>query len=160
MRTRLPTAIAVAVLTLLTPAATFAASPDAASPEPSAPVTGPEYFTHAPLEGTRWHLRTYQAEDGGMAGPTYDAWLTFADGAITGTTGCNELSGSYTLAGESIALTDITPTESTCLDGDLVAQEMSMVAQLPEIASVSFDGPDLWLLDTGGRRALRFHALE
>ena len=156
MRTKLPGLIATAAVALLVPAATLAASPDAGSPAPSAPPSA----THAPVEGTRWHLRTYQAEDGGLAGPAYDALITLADGTISGTTGCNDLGGSYTLDGGSLVLTDVSPSEATCLDGDIVAQEMAIVAQLPEIASVAFEGPDMWLLDAGERQALRFLALE
>jgi heat shock protein HslJ len=160
MRTRPSGLIAVTAMAVLIPAATLAASPDPGDPSPSTDGSPASVAGHAPVEGTRWHLRSYQAEDGGLSGPTYDAWLTLSDGALTGSTGCNDLAGSYTLEGDALTLTGVSPTEATCLDGDIVAQEMSIVAQLPEVASVAFDGPDLWFVDATGNRQLRFHALE
>jgi heat shock protein HslJ len=138
---------------LLLPAAVLADE----TPAPSAPGSSPRAATTLPVEGMRWHLREYTAEDGGKAGASDGTWIRLDGGVLTGSTGCNDLAGSYTLDGGSLTFGAITPTEASCLDGDLVGQEMAILGRLPDVTSFAFqpargrDAIDLMLLDaTGG----------
>jgi heat shock protein HslJ len=152
---------------LLLPGAVLAQSEDPGSAAPSAaPAASPGVATQLPLEGMRWHLREYRAEDGGMAGASDGAWIRLDGGALTGSTGCNVLAGSYTLEGDTLTFTGITPTEASCLDGDLVAQEMAVLARLPEVVSFAFqpargrDATDLMLVDAGDGAHLAFVSIQ
>ncbi len=141
----------VAISALLIPVSVAAQSPGPASPGPA---------DHPAFEGTRWHLREFRAEDGGMMGAWDGGWITFADRAVTGSTGCNDLAGSYLFDGTIVSIGISAPTEASCLDGDLVAQEMALLARLPQATRPVFDGGDLWLFDAQGGQHLRFIALQ
>lgn len=165
MRTRIAPLVAVAAMTLL-PTAVLGQSPGAASPDPSAPASPTVPMASLPLEGMRWHLREYTAEDGGTAGASDAGWIRLDDGVLAGSTGCNDLAGSYTLEGDTLTFGDITPTEASCLDGDLVAQEMAVLARLPQVTSYAFrtarglDAIDLVLQDAAGGGHLAFASLQ
>lgn len=162
MRRHLPTLIATAATALLIPASALGDE----TPAPTVPASPPAPADHAPFEGTRWYLREYQAEDGGTAGASDGAWLTFADRQVTGSTGCNDLLGSYLSDGSVISIGVSEPTEASCLDGDLVGQEMSVLAHLPQTTSIAFEasrdgaGMVLALVDGFGERPLVFTSLE
>jgi heat shock protein HslJ len=162
MRASRPSLTALAVVSLLVvPAVTLAAD---GSPGPSAPAGSPVPVTSPapgalPLEGVQWHFREYRAEDGGIAGTQADGWIMLQDGSLSGSTGCNELSGSYTLQGDALTFVEITPTEAACLDGDIAVQEMALLGRLPDVTSFAFDDGDLWLVDAEGGRHLKFISL-
>lgn len=78
-----------------------------------------------PLENTRWNVtHTTQgpaagavddpnaAVSAGMAPPK--AYLEFADGKVTGSDGCNRISGSATIAGDMITFGPIASTKMAC----------------------------------------------
>lgn len=166
MRIRVPTLVATAAVALLVPLAVLGQSP---GPEPSgspAPATSGEPTLALPLEGVRWHLREFRNEDGGMAGASDDGWIRLVGGVLTGSTGCNDLSGSYELDGDTLTLANLTPTEASCLDGDLVAQEMAVLGRLPQVVSFAFepargkDATDLVLIDAAEGRHLTFRSIQ
>jgi len=146
--------VATAAVALLVPLTVVARSPG------SGPSGSPDALEAPPFEGTRWHLREFRAEDGGMMGAWDGGWITFADHQVTGSTGCNDLAGSYLFDGATVSIGISTPTEASCLDGDLVAQEMALLGRLPEATRPVFDGGDLWLFDAQGGQHLRFVALQ
>lgn len=148
-----------ALSALLMPMGAFAQSAAPASSDGPTPAS-PAADDHPPFEGTRWHLREFRAEDGGMMGARDGGWVTFADRQVTGSTGCNDLAGSYLFDGSIVSIGISAPTEASCLDGDLVAQEMALLARLPEATRPVFDGGDLWLFDAQGGQHLRFIALQ
>ena len=99
----------VLVLTRSTPAAV----------EPSAPAAGT-------LTGT-WKLNSYRISDVlSSAVPDAEANLTFSeDGSVTGTSGCNEFGGTYSVEGNQITFKDIVSTLMLC-DTPLMDQEEAM----------------------------------
>jgi heat shock protein HslJ len=163
MRIHIRTLVAATTVALAVPASLLAQS---AVPAASSPTGSPSTPDHPPFEGTHWHLREFQAEDGGTAGASDGAWLTFSDRQVTGSTGCNDLVGSYLYDGSIISIGVSEPTEASCLDGDLVGQEMSILAHLPQITSIAFEparteyGTNLGLVDGFGERPLVFTSLE
>ena len=162
MRIHIPSLIATAAIVLLVPASTLAQS---AAPAPSTPADSSSPSAHAPFEGTRWHLREFQAEDGGTAGASEGAWLAFADGRLIGSTGCNDLAATYALDGTALSINDLTPAEPSC-GSDVIAQEMAMLANLPQVTSIAFEdardayATNLALIDGFGGRPLVFVAIE
>ncbi len=154
--------IAAAAITLLVPATVLAQSPDASTMPAGSPTPGGSLS----VEGVPWHLRLYRAEDGEMSGAYDGGWIKLQDGVLTGSTGCNDLAGSYTLEGGTLTFTDITPTEASCLDGDLVAQEMAVLARLPQVVGYAFepargrDAIDLVLIDAADGRHLAFQSIQ
>ncbi len=166
MRIRIPTLLATATVALLVPLTAVAQSPGPGSSGSPTPTASGDPTTALPLEGVRWHLREFRNEDGGMAGGSDGAWIRLVDGALTGSTGCNDLSGSYALDGDTITFTNLTPTEAACLDGDLVAQEMAVLGRLPEVVAFAFepargqDATDLVLVDAADGRHLTFRSIQ
>ena len=76
MRRHIPTLVATAAITLLLPATVFAQSP---APVTSTPAGSPAPTSGLALEGMRWHLREYTAEDGGTAGAARQHPVGIAD---------------------------------------------------------------------------------
>jgi len=82
------------------------------------------------LENTRWILETLL--DGEVASSTsgLPAVLELAgDGTVTASTGCRELTGSWSLEGDVVRVTDVEPAPATC-DPDEAAQDEQVTAVL------------------------------
>lgn len=102
--------------------------------EPSSPAS---------LTGA-WKLSSYGSGDVvSSALPDVEAGLTFSeDGTVTGTSGCNEFGGSYTVEGDQITFKEIVSTLKLC-DTSLMEQEEAMQQVLTETASYQIDGNTL-----------------
>ena len=111
------------------------------------------------LEGTRWVLTSYAAQDGSMmetiAAVESDA--LFADGKIEGNGGVNTYNGTYQLDGDKLT---VSPLMTTLMAGDQAAmeQEDAFLAALQSAASYSVEGDRLLLKDGGGNTSLEFQA--
>ena len=111
------------------------------------------------LAGTRWKL----VELNGKPAEVYDnqpePHLLFnpegAQGRISGSDGCNNLIGSYTLQGDRIGFSQLGSTMMLCPKGD--AQARALAQALAGATSVSHSGDtlDLW---SGKTRVARFKA--
>ena len=106
-----------------------ASSSSSVSSETSAPVK---------LAGTAWLLSSFAGPQGALipAVTTGDAaTLNFgADGAITGSTGCNRIVGTYSQNGSSLAITLGPMTKRACTPA-VTAQEAVVLAALPKVES-------------------------
>jgi heat shock protein HslJ len=81
-----------------------------------------------PLEGTRWIVDTLLSGDAASSLPTDAvAELTFSSGQLTGSTGCNDLSGSYRLDVGVIHLDAFVQTDVMC-EPDVMILEEAVVA--------------------------------
>jgi heat shock protein HslJ len=91
-----------------------------------------------------WKLTSYGTVDVlSSALPDVDASLTFnEDGTITGTSGCNEFGGGYSVAGDQITFKEIVSTLKLC-DTPLMGQEEAMQQVLTETATYQIDGDTL-----------------
>ena len=98
--------------------------------EPTAPAS---------LTGA-WKLTSFGTRDTlSSALSDVEANLTFnEDGTITGTSGCNELGGDYTVAGDQITFNEIVSTLKLC-DTPLMEQEEAMQQVLTETATYQID---------------------
>jgi heat shock protein HslJ len=82
---------------------------------------------------------------------------TFADGTVSGSTGCNRFTGRYTLEGEALEIGQIASTRMACPPpADEV--ERAYLDALGRVAAWRFDGTDLVLVDGDGFELVRFRA--
>lgn len=104
------------------------------------------------LEGTPWQLDSFVSNDAArslFAGTQITA--TFADGRVTGSAGCNNYSGSYTLNDGKISVgNDIVSTRKAC-QPDVMQQEQEFLQALAATTSYAIDGAQLTLSQPGGQ---------
>jgi heat shock protein HslJ len=69
-----------------------------------------------PLEGQTWTAYTTDSNGRGYDSGLFETKLEFADGKVTGTTGCHSLSGNAVVSGNRITFTDVRaePSEPGC----------------------------------------------
>ena len=94
-----------------------------------------------PLEGTFWVLRTY-----GGAGliPGTEITLTFEEGQVRGSSGCNTYGGSYEVDGDKITMSDLYMTEMACLDPEgVMDQELEYLELLRDAQAFQVDEGEL-----------------
>jgi heat shock protein HslJ len=116
-------------------------SPAPAPPRPAAAAASP-----APLNGTRWK-GVIDPSLGEAATP----WLEFADGRVSGFTGCNLLNGAWRNDAGQIRIGPLVTTKRGCLGpaGDV---EQKVLAVLNEQAKVAREGNKLVFTGPGGER--------
>ncbi|HET6715104.1 MAG TPA: META domain-containing protein [Actinomycetota bacterium] len=104
-----------------------------------------------PLEGTRWRVDGIaiggDAVSSTIAGA--DADLIFKDARVSGTGGCNRLTGGYTTDGDALSFAEIAPTMKLC-DPAVMDQEAAIIAALEATASSTIEGSTLSLSDADG----------
>ena len=102
------------------------------------------------LAGTSWTLASVTA-----AGKTVDAapeaTLAFdaAGTNVSGSTGCNQYSGTYVQTGSDVKISPGPTTLAACGDPAKTVQEAAILAGLPKVASFAL-GTQLVLKDSGG----------
>jgi heat shock protein HslJ len=114
--------------------------------------------TDASLAGPKWRLAGFRDNEttrSALPGP--DAALVFSpDGRLSGTTGCNTVSGTYSTNGNAISIGPLAVTERACLDPAPTAQERDLLAALGAAASYTIQGDRLALSDGAGSRTVEF----
>ena len=107
-----------------------------------APVTQPP-SSPASLTGA-WKLTSYGSADVmSSALPDVEAGLTFnEDGTVTGTSGCNDFGGGFSVEGDQITFKEIVSTLKLC-DTPLMGQEEAMQQVLTETATYQIDANTL-----------------
>jgi heat shock protein HslJ len=99
------------------------------------------------LEGTRWMLDSLIQGDA-VSSVQGDAWLILeADGTMTGSTGCRDLSGRYVVSGDQLMWTDLR-AEGEC-SADLELQDRMVIGVL-EQPIVAIEGNRLTLSQPDG----------
>jgi heat shock protein HslJ len=94
------------------------------------------------FEGVPWTL---------ASGPS----ATFADGTVSGSTGCNRFTASYTLDGSDLEIGKIATTNVACAP-PADATERQYLAALDRVAGWRLDNDELVLDDADGGELLRF----
>ena len=79
------------------------------------------------LDGTSWTLVSF-----GTNTPIEGTTVTvkFADGEISGSTGCNQYGGTYEENGDSLTLSEMFMTEMACVEPDGVMTQESVYLQM------------------------------
>lgn len=93
-----------------------------------------------------WRLTSYgEGNTLASALPDAEAGLTFnEDGTVTGTSGCNEFGGNYTVEGNQITFSEVVSTLILC-DTPIMEQEEAMQQVLSENATYQIEGNTLTL---------------
>jgi heat shock protein HslJ len=129
------TGLAVAV------ALSACASPDSPAAEP-APAPDP-------LPGSSWTLASVRIGDA-LTPAAADASLNFGeDGQLSGSTGCNRLTGTWSGDAEALELTLGGTTLMACIGAEQQAQEQAVLDQLPLTRSATIAEGQLTLKDEG-----------
>ena len=112
-----------------------------------------------PLEGTAWVVDGIAIGDDAVSSTVggSEAELTFDTGRVSGSTGCNRLTGSYTVdvTEGSISFAQIATTKQLC-EPDVAAQEQAILAAIDAAASYSIEGSTMTLSDAAGSFLLSF----
>ncbi|MEC5386857.1 YbaY family lipoprotein [Uliginosibacterium sp. H3] len=112
----------------------------------------------ASFENTYWKLTRLGSTSVEVATSQPEAHLIFQgpQKRVIGATGCNRLSGSYTLDGSRLALGETASTRMACLQG--MALESSFLQALSRVASWRVTGEQMELLDASGVSLARFES--
>ncbi len=108
-----------------------------------------------PIEGPVWRLA--QVGDQPIAAgtePQRDPHLQFDanSGRVSGSGGCNRISGSFTRSGSALRMEQLVSTRMACADPAHSAVETQFFAALQTTVSYRLQGPGrMSLLDAGGR---------
>jgi len=112
-------------------------------------------------EGTTWALTTFI--EGETATPVLvetEITVTFGDGTVSGSAGCNTYSAAYTFDGSFFTFEAPAATEMACSDpAGVMEQEQRYLGFLGNITTYHINGNQL-RLETGDGRALVFTAQE
>jgi heat shock protein HslJ len=98
------------------------------------------------LAGTKWVLSSAVIDDEDVATVAVAALDFGTDGTLSGTTGCNNFSGTYEQDGNELDIELGPTTLAACTDPAATAQERAILEGLPEVDSFR-SAPQLELLD-------------
>ena len=68
-----------------------------------------------------------------------DVTLSFADGKVGGSAGCNNYGGEYTLKGEEISFGPMASTLMACMEEGVMAQESLYLQRLAQVETYSLE---------------------
>ena len=109
------------------------------------------------LEGTAWQLTDYVGPDGTVI-PVPEkvaASATFSNGKVSGNSGCNTYTGTYTTTGSDLAISGVASTQMAC--GPIpTAVETAFNAALSKVTTYSIAGDTLELKTAEGKVGMRF----
>ena len=112
------------------------------------------------LEGTQWTLGGITQGDA-VVSTAIDSEITMqlTDGKISGSTGCNNFFGSYTVDGETLTLSALGQTRRAC-DEEHGKREQALTAALEQVAGYRTQLDTLTLLDAAGNELMSWTAVE
>jgi heat shock protein HslJ len=115
----------------------------------------PYVMTPASLTGTTWYLNSIVDAKGQIWSPGagYPVSLLFStDGKLSGKSGCNSYSGSYTATGTSMTISDkLAVTMMYCGEPGVMDLETTYLAILPQMKMYKITGNELTLSDGTGK---------
>jgi len=105
-----------------------------------------------PIEARTWRLvNVYGTEVSPGADASADAQVVFSNGQVSGSGGCNRITGSYQRTGASVKIGPLAATRRACTDATRTQVESSFLAALQGTTHYSVVGSDLLLIDGGGQ---------
>jgi heat shock protein HslJ len=155
--TKRPTLLALFALLSLVISACVPITPAPAGQEPTAEATAApaEEGAMLTLEDVTWQLTEFVSSDGAAATPVAETTLTFQDGQVGGSTGCNSFSAAYTVDGQKLTVEQGMSTMMAC-EEPIMAQEQAVLANLNQAASYEIVDNQLHILDAAGKVVLTF----
>jgi heat shock protein HslJ/uncharacterized lipoprotein YbaY len=112
------------------------------------------------LAGTSWNITSFNNGREAVVGILEDTMPTLVfgeSGALSGTTGCNNFTGTYTSDGAgAIEISQLAATMMACMEPEgLMDQEMQILAALPAATVYTVQGSILELRDADGALQVR-----
>jgi heat shock protein HslJ len=108
--------------------------------------------------GTYWRAVEIDGSPVATANSKREPHLVFnAEGRVSGSTGCNRLTGGYKQDGGNLSFTPLATTKMAC-PPPIDAQERSFLRVLGAVAAMRESGNTLELMDAGGKVRLRLQA--
>lgn len=99
-----------------------------------------------PLDGTAWTLTAYRKS---KPLPGTEITLSFTDGEVQGSAGCNSYGGSYSLDGQNLTIQELYATEMYCMDPEgIMEQESDYLGSLRQVNRFDLTGDQLILHHT------------
>lgn len=111
------------------------------------------------LENKQWNLISFgptTAEIPLVKGSTIT--LSFVDGKLSGSGGCNSYGGEFQVQGTEITFSNINSTLMACADENVTKQEQQYFQALQEVRSFELTDNHLYLNDSKGQHLLTFDA--
>lgn len=107
------------------------------------------------LEGRTWMVQEMSV-DGTMTAPAPEnpPYAVFDNGAIAGSSGCNNYTGGYDASGGSVAIGPLAATRMACIP-ELMAQETAYFGLLDQINRYNVSGDEL-VLSNGDTALIRY----
>jgi copper homeostasis protein (lipoprotein) len=98
------------------------------------------------LEGTTWQVEKLLGNPVTLPPGPRSPHLAFADGHVSGSTGCNRIAGSYTVNGSKLQFGRLASTKMACLDNDAMQFEREFEGELGKVDGYRVSGTTLELL--------------
>lgn len=113
----------------------------------------------APLTGTYWRLVELRTDERTPVDPALGAHLVFEDGRVSGSSGCNRLTGSYTVQDDSLRFSGLAGTRMACAPPAMML-EQRFLAALEKVDRYRIEGEMLLLYGARGALARFEHYLD
>jgi len=158
-----PTAVEQAFTAALAKVTTYSISGDVLELKTTGGKVGLRFKVAEPpsLTGTRWVATQINNGKGGVASVVAGTTVTALfgdDGTVTGSSGCNDYSGSYTIDGSNLTFSALTSTRKACVDEAVTTQETQYLAALGKVKTFGSAGDRLQLRDEGGALQVVYEA--
>ena len=115
----------------------------------------PNVMTPSPMVGTTWYLTSIVEGRGTIWSPTAGSPISVLfsnDGKVSGDAGCNQYTGSYSLSGNSLAISpNFATTAMFCAEPGVMDIEQTYLAVLPQMTLYQITGSQLTLSDGAGK---------
>ena len=108
------------------------------------------------LEGTYWRATELAGKPTSTQDPKRDAYLQMQAGRVSGSDGCNRLTGSYQLNGDRVTFGQMAGTQMACVNSS--GKEGPFRDALKNASRVTVAGDRLDLFDAAGTRLATFAA--
>ena len=105
------------------------------------------------LQGTTWDALAYNNGKDALVSLAASSSITAvfgADGSLTGNASVNRYTTTYTTSGETMSVDAAIATTKMAGPDELMQQEAAYLAALPQTATFTIEGDELWLRDADG----------
>jgi copper homeostasis protein (lipoprotein) len=116
-------------------------------------------FASSPLENSYWKLTRLAGAPVLLPPGQREPYLVLQaqDRKLVGYAGCNRMTGSYMLEGETLRFGHTATTKMACVKG--MDMELAFLKTLDQVRHWQIDGEDLVLADEGGKALAQFEAV-
>ncbi len=146
-----------AFLGSLTAARTFAIAQDRLTLSDEAGAVVARLTVQAQSPAGTWTILGYHDGASSVVSPVTGSApaMTFADGTVSGSAGCNQFTGPYHVDGESLSIGPASLTRMACAEPEgVMAQESALLRALESAATFTLDGDRLTIRRADGATAI------